>query len=209
MDFEVALDTFRERLHLRAEPKGRMAGMMTIRAGQVSQSRTIADNLAREGIEIVRNIRDTNWLIDIDKINVENGDPLRCGIDTGPVRWDTCFCNTNDDTVTLELTPGTGWALNPDPDDIDSDAALVYLVSAVDPDDPPSYYTQAPAGNAEPTIYHRLITLKPSATSISDCASNDPDAIPENYTIKSEVNWTEKGKTHSAKLIEQIYNWRP
>ncbi|KKW36714.1 MAG: hypothetical protein UY81_C0016G0009 [Candidatus Giovannonibacteria bacterium GW2011_GWA2_53_7] len=124
-------------------------GLMTIRAGQVSQSRTIADNLAREGIEVIRNIRDTNWLIDIDKINVENGDPLRCGIDTGPVRWDTCFCNTNDDTVTLELTPGTGWALNPDPDDIDSDAALVYLVSAVDPDDPPSYYTQAPAGNIQ------------------------------------------------------------
>ncbi|MBU1197604.1 DNA topoisomerase IV subunit A [Candidatus Micrarchaeota archaeon] len=31
VDFEVALDTFRERLHLRAEPKGRMAGTMTIR----------------------------------------------------------------------------------------------------------------------------------------------------------------------------------
>ncbi len=31
VDFEVALDTFRERLHLRAEPKGRMAGMFTIR----------------------------------------------------------------------------------------------------------------------------------------------------------------------------------
>lgn len=30
VDFEVALDTFRERLHLRAEPKGRMAGEMTI-----------------------------------------------------------------------------------------------------------------------------------------------------------------------------------
>ncbi|MFH1200257.1 MAG: LAGLIDADG family homing endonuclease, partial [Candidatus Micrarchaeota archaeon] len=31
VDFEVALDTFRERLHLRAEPKGRMAGDMRIR----------------------------------------------------------------------------------------------------------------------------------------------------------------------------------
>ncbi len=30
VDFEVALDTFRERLHLRAEPKGRLAGSMTI-----------------------------------------------------------------------------------------------------------------------------------------------------------------------------------
>jgi len=30
VDFEVALDTFRERLHLRAEPKGRMAGDMVI-----------------------------------------------------------------------------------------------------------------------------------------------------------------------------------
>lgn len=30
VDFEVALDTFREKLHLRAEPKGRMAGDMTV-----------------------------------------------------------------------------------------------------------------------------------------------------------------------------------
>ncbi|MFH1107398.1 MAG: LAGLIDADG family homing endonuclease [Candidatus Micrarchaeota archaeon] len=31
VDFEVSLDTFRERLHLRAEPKGRMAGDLRIR----------------------------------------------------------------------------------------------------------------------------------------------------------------------------------
>ena len=31
VDFEVALDTFRERLHLRAEPKGRMAGNVVIK----------------------------------------------------------------------------------------------------------------------------------------------------------------------------------
>lgn len=31
VDFEVSLDTFREMLHLRAEPKGRMAGTMTIK----------------------------------------------------------------------------------------------------------------------------------------------------------------------------------
>ncbi len=30
VDFEVALDTFRERLHLRAEPKGRMAGEVVV-----------------------------------------------------------------------------------------------------------------------------------------------------------------------------------
>lgn len=30
VDFEVALDTFRERLHLRAEPKGRIAGEMVV-----------------------------------------------------------------------------------------------------------------------------------------------------------------------------------
>lgn len=31
VDFEVALDTFRERLHLRAEPKGRMAGELVVK----------------------------------------------------------------------------------------------------------------------------------------------------------------------------------
>ncbi|PJD01150.1 DNA topoisomerase VI [Candidatus Micrarchaeota archaeon CG10_big_fil_rev_8_21_14_0_10_54_18] len=47
VDFEVALGTFRERLHLRAEPKGRMAGEMTV----VDHVRDKSDriNLAKMG----------------------------------------------------------------------------------------------------------------------------------------------------------------
>ncbi len=47
VDFEVALNTFRERLHLRAEPKGRMAGEMKV----VDHMRNKSDkiNLAKMG----------------------------------------------------------------------------------------------------------------------------------------------------------------
>ena len=37
-------------------------GIYTTRVGRTSQNRIIAMNLAREGIEVVRNIRDSNWL---------------------------------------------------------------------------------------------------------------------------------------------------
>ncbi|MDZ7798029.1 MAG: hypothetical protein U5L76_00240 [Patescibacteria group bacterium] len=37
-------------------------GIYTTRIGRSSQNRLIAINLAQEGVEVVRNIRDTNWL---------------------------------------------------------------------------------------------------------------------------------------------------
>ncbi len=37
--------------------------LAAVKANSINRNRTIAINLAREGIEVVRNIRDTNWMI--------------------------------------------------------------------------------------------------------------------------------------------------
>lgn len=165
-------------------------GIMTIRAGQVSQSRTTADNLAREGIEVVRNIRDTNWLKDA-------------------ARWDAGLCQVDDPTASLDLAPATGWSLNFTTNNIDSDAATVRQVVTPGPN-PIYYFTQAIVADSKPTIYHRLITLEPSPeVTITNCNSTETSQIPNYYTVTSEVKWNEQGATHSTRLIEQIYNWRP
>ena len=66
----------------------------------VSESRLIAANLAQEGIEIIRNIRDTNWL---------EGEDWDSGISAGD--WEAQY-NEGDG----ELTAWTGLYLNIDED---------------------------------------------------------------------------------------------
>jgi hypothetical protein len=159
-------------------------GIITIRAGQVSESRTTADNLAREGIEFVRNLRDSNWLKD------------------GTV-WDDGLCNpSGDETAILAFEPTTFvWSLDRTVNDIDAAGATLYRR-----DDSArllTYFLQtsaAPPADAQPTPFHRLITIHPNA----NCQTGTATA----YTVTALVTWVEQGKSHQSQLIETLTNWR-
>lgn len=63
-------------------------GIANLSAGVTSESRIVAANLAREGVEVVRNIRDTNWT----RGNAWDAD---LAIGTYTLRWDpTMFRHT-------------------------------------------------------------------------------------------------------------------
>jgi hypothetical protein len=157
-------------------------GIMTVRAGQVSESRTIADNLAREGIEQVRNIRDSNWLA---------GDT-----------WDTELCQASDETAVLALSPvDFTWSLDWSVDSIDSSGAILYTVD--DTSANLQYSLQTGGGlptGSQPTQYRRLLTLHPEG----DCVAGEATT----YTVTSLVQWAENGATHKAELVEVLTNWR-
>lgn len=159
-------------------------GILTIRAGQVSLSRTIADNLAREGIELVRSIRDTNWL---------KGDA-----------WDSGLCVPLDPTAGLILDPVQfTWALDRAENSIDDSNALVYLnndtvnrlVAYVQ-------YASDPPADAVATKFRRLITIVPNGAGCSDVPG------PTNYTVTVKVQWEENGSMHDSTLEETLFNWR-
>ena len=155
----------------------------TLSAASVVKQRVTASYLAQEGIEIVRNIRDTNWL-------QSRGDPSKSpwddGLDDGSCSSPTpCQLEVDYKTTTFFDTTyfekcidsgsncksyTTGTFLN-----IDTDGFYGYEVSDAQ------------------TKFKRKITIdKPQADKIE---------------VTVEVIWEERGRAHSFIVLERITNW--
>lgn len=152
-------------------------------------TRVVASNLAREGIEVVRNFRDANWLKNLD--------------------WDTGLYSGNDFTAIAIFDPPTNkWRLDFSPNAISDLAAKLYR-------SPENLYLQdtAPPAGME-TQYFRLITLDPicfnAATQTESITGNLCGVGEEKIgiRIKSEVTWKLSGRARDVILEDRIYNWR-
>ncbi len=77
----------------------------SVRASGNNERTIVATNLAREGIELVRNIRDTNWQISIDDQRLIAADPAYQGKRT-PINlnWD-CFPSLPAGAISLSTCP--------------------------------------------------------------------------------------------------------
>ena len=152
-------------------------------------TRVVASNLAREGVEIVRNFRDTNWLQDL--------------------AWDSGLFLGNDFTAITVFNPLTNkWQLNFTPNAVADPAAKLYR-------GPENLYLQdvvPPGGTATP--YSRLLTLDPicfNAATQTESITGNPCGGGEEKTgirIKSEVTWSLSGRARDVTLEDRFYNWR-
>ncbi|MFA5128509.1 MAG: prepilin-type N-terminal cleavage/methylation domain-containing protein [Patescibacteria group bacterium] len=152
-------------------------------------TRVVASNLAREGVEVVRNFRDTNWLQNLD--------------------WDTGLFLINDFTAIAVFNPLTNkWHLNFTPNTVADPAAKLYRGAE-------NIYLQdvvPPGGTA--TFYSRLLTLDPicfnALTQTENITGNSCGAGEEKIGIrvKSEVIWNLSGRPRDVTLEDRIYNWR-
>lgn len=172
-----------------------LIGALTLTISNLSASgeagtRVIATNLAREGIDVVRNIRDTNWL---------KNSP-----------WDDLLHDGADHTAIAVFNPvaDPGWQLKFSPSAIDEAAAKLYLSAD-------NLYLQddAPPGGTS-TLYARLLTLDPICLNLAaktetitggDCLGGEEKI---GLRVGSEVAWTESGRSHSITLEDKLYNWR-
>lgn len=152
-------------------------------------SRVVAANLAKEAVEVARNIRDTNWL--------ENA------------AWDDGLSSGSDFTAIAVFNPTTGqWSLDFSPNDISDAAAKLYL-------SPENLYLQnttPPAGDR--TVYSRLLSLYPvcfNETTKIETSDGNPCGVG---TIKigvravAEVKWLESGSRERDLTVEdKFYDW--
>jgi len=151
----------------------------TLATGSVVEQTLIASYLAQEGIKIVRNIRDTNWLQSRDS---SKSSPWDDGLCSSPYcEWEVdyttvTFFNTadfekcSDPGSNCQGYTGTGTFLN-----IDTDGFYSYEIS--DPQ----------------TKFKRKITIeKPQADEIK---------------IMVDIIWQERGRTHTFTALEYIRNW--
>ncbi|MBI4117525.1 MAG: hypothetical protein HY453_00355 [Parcubacteria group bacterium] len=102
------------------------------------QSSMIGSQLAWEGVEVVRNIRDSNWL--------------------SQSPWDTGMSGIADTTAIPAFDPEAGsWTLDFAPSGFSDAAAVVYRDQGV--------YRQSTAGaTGNATVFRRLITIDPEGT---------------------------------------------
>lgn len=104
----------------------------SLRASGTSLSRLVALNLTWEGIEVVQNIRDSNYL---------SGDPFNTGLDGG-----------GDQTAIAVFDPLTGWSFDFAPNTLSDDTTILYQQGGL--------YTQSTlAITGTPTPYRRLLIL--------------------------------------------------
>lgn len=160
----------------------------------------IAENLAREGVEVIRAIRDSNWL-------------ARQRFDTG-----LYFPANGDTDGTFVFNPATGgWAmdfsaaawLGTDPQ-FPAPAATVYEDSNV--------YKQTVAGGPGATTqFQRVFRITslcrapgiipfPDAT----CGGTWPANLNSKAGVVASVyvQWTDRGKTYSTSLETHLYDWK-
>jgi len=160
-------------------------GIYTTRIGRTSQNKIIAMNLAREGIEVVRNIRDTNWLKESEGIINEEPDPDRI------YQWNDGFSINGNYKIDqyVQTSPQEKWFQKlKDAGTCGNDnTCWLYLDS-----DYGFYSLDSDEGNN--TGFSRIIE-------ITNIDSNTIQVV-------SRINWQENGKDKEFKLEEKLTDWR-
>lgn len=153
-------------------------------------ARVVASNLAKEGIDVVRNIRDTNWLKDL--------------------AWDSGLSLAGDFTAIAVFDPSQNlWHLDFTPASISDPAARLYR-------DANDLYLQnmtSPTGTE--TLFSRLLTIDPICLTVAsppaENITGNSCGVGENQIgvrVKSEIDWTESGQPRSLILEDRLYNWQ-
>lgn len=157
-----------------------------IRANVQGEERIVAYNFAREGVEAIRNVRDTNWLR-------FPGNHSECWDTLNAVNSTDCATSTklgeNTYLVSLETDPATNalfkWQVTQeDPASADE---LLYentLGSGI-------LYTHDAGGVATP--YHRTVTITQKTTT--------------SLVVSSKVWWDSRGKTLSVTFMDELSNY--
>ena len=154
----------------------------------------IGTNLAREGVEVVRNIRDSNWLAGLE--------------------WDSGLEGEGYDYTAIAMfDPDSGdWQLEFAPDTLGSYGTEVWRYIA----GPIGVYTQN-LGQPNDTIaspFHRLLTLDAVCkdqkhNSFAESDEHCPPGKPKvGIRISSKVAWSSGGRDRDIEVVETIYDWR-
>ncbi len=161
--------------------------------------RVIAINLAREGIEIAKQIRDSNWLAgnSFDLGLTSAGTP---GDYTASLVWDGVISTPSFDFSTNLITDGN---------------AQVIRSTAVSPSGMYANLNTAPPIGGAATPFTRLTTFSPICIDASNAHTvivsgvcSDYGQVKGGIRIESRVEWLRKGSTIRSVIYEDIYDWK-
>lgn len=179
--------------------------MVTIRGGKESGMQVTAANLAREGVEVVRQKRDSNWLkIESNTLSFS--------------QWDDGLKNEGNDytTIALFVESSHGWTLDYNAgtsieECADNDSCRLYFQNGI--------YSHDPGGEASP--YYRLIQTNEVCLGLVEgqwteqivSSGNNCGLLGESWEkigiqVLSEVRWRVKNSWQSLVFEDHLYNWK-
>ncbi|MFH1173090.1 MAG: hypothetical protein V1692_01005 [bacterium] len=173
----------------------------------VSENRVVASNLAREGIEIARHIRDSNWLNCQGSCDWAEGLYLSAEDHTAVPAFYYDGLYGGDDSI---------WSLDFEADNFSDPAARIYIDKHyIDYWSTPLYYNDngARSETSQLTLYRRLITLDDicSDGAIKEENQGACDSVPDvtkvGIRVISEIRWQERGREQSVVAEDWLYNW--
>lgn len=168
--------------------------LSNLSASELGQTRVVAYNLAREGVEVARNIRDSNWL-------------------DGKKDWnDGLFTSGGDNTAiaVFNLDENT-WSFNFLPNNFEDKCEGEHLCAKLyyDKDNQGVYIEDTNLPPGAPTIYKRLISFDKICLNRGvEITGGDFCGEQIGVRVRSEVKWLESGRAHSFSVEENLYNWR-
>lgn len=151
----------------------------SIRGNALNRERLIAYHLASEGLEIMRNVRDSNWL---QNQGWRSGDPAERG-----VSWDENgrYLVDRDENY---LSTGEGIPFSVMRFDEKNDRSCLFKVSFQGG----ARYRHAACLPERTEAFRRVLFV------------DDPAA-----TIRSEVTWQDRGTQHVVSLTTRLTDWKP
>lgn len=152
----------------------------------------IANNLAREGVEVVRNIRDTNWLA------------------SSTIPWYQGLLTDDQTAVPVFDATNGAWVLDFSPDSITDQTAQLYQYPLIDG----GAYTHTVTEQLTP--YRRLIALESvcinAATGVETVTDSCVDGSTEDWVgalrIAVTVAWSERNRDHALTIHDVLYDWK-
>ncbi|MBI4457544.1 hypothetical protein HY633_01110 [Candidatus Uhrbacteria bacterium] len=170
----------------------------SVSAEKESETGIVGVNLAREGIEVSRNIRDSNWLA---------GQPFDDGL----------FGAGLDYTAAPVFDPAANaWQMSFVPQTIGDDGAVVYRSTGAAGGSTVGLFIQAAVqpGSSVKTVFRRLLTLDAVCADVDGAVTGavvSGTACPfkkVGVRIRSAVQWRLAGRVRTVTAEETVYDWK-
>lgn len=181
----------------------------TITVGRVSQNRIEAANLAREGVEAVRQIRDSNWIRRSRNIRDSS-------VETNLYQWDFNPLYDSGNLTTGPVSPfkrlSGNFTLNfanPNPGLLGHRWELLPCTSECTPEKLPVYYqtifhvhTQLTCVRCQTTRYGRLINITKRTETLGAVGN------VEYLDVTVSVSWDDRTGSKTVVAQERLYDWQ-
>jgi prepilin-type N-terminal cleavage/methylation domain-containing protein len=172
---------------------------------QDNLDKTLAVNLAQEGLELIRNVRDSNWL------KIEANQEVIVGGVFDPYTWDSALSGNNyvyidyDDVAPSAFPLACGGTLKSCVENCPNCQLYTYLANG--------YYSHDNTDSV-PTKYSRGFRLHKiclSADGLTESLVDASGVCPGThigFQVTSHVQWPDNGQTKFIEVSDYIYNWR-